>query len=446
MGVRKTLKEGVGLRTPVDGTTALLAWKVSTDNGEVLDEQEMLEYVVGSDDLGPLSRTVNRVLLDMRTGGKVRLECSGDYAWGDGTYVVEMGLREVLLIDDISPMQDKSIMKKQVVGGKGDIKPQDGDQVVVTVEGCLSQTTGKPIPGFSGRSQLKFTVGDGEVCDALEYAIVEMLPGERSILLCSRPVLCAESRVGLGDIGSIEGTVNLMVGLVKCDRCQSFSTMSDAEIFKFAGSRKEIGGKLFKAGRHGIALGRYRSAICALKNCAELSDAMSELIRVCHLNNAACLLKLNDNHGAKSACTAVLVDEPGNIKALFRRATARLELQEFDEACVDLRQLLEIDPENREAKKLFIQAVRRAKEAKTQASAMFTKMTKGLDGNIADEQERRRLEEREMVKPGQVMSIAESERQMEKAMEMAMADMERMRAEKVAREGKENESVEPSPK
>merc|ERR1712232_1032111 len=137
MGVRKTLKEGVGLRTPVDGTTALLAWKVSTDNGEVLDEQEMLEYVVGSDDLGPLSRTVNRVLLDMRTGGKVRLECSGDYAWGDGTYIVELGLREVFKIDDVSPYRNRSIMKKEVVRGKGDKKPLDADKVWVTVEAAF---------------------------------------------------------------------------------------------------------------------------------------------------------------------------------------------------------------------------------------------------------------------------------------------------------------------
>merc|ERR1739841_494409 len=113
--------------------------------------------------------------------------------------------------------------------------------------------------------------------------------------------------------------------------------------------------------------------------------------------------------------------EAENVKALFRRASASMALQGFAEACVDLRKLLEVDPSNTEAQKLLAQAIQSGKAQTKQTSAMFSKMTKALDGNIAEEQEKRREEERHHKKPGQVLSIAESEREMEKAMAMAQA-------------------------
>ena len=44
--------------------------------------------------------------------------------------------------------------------------------------------------------------------------------------------------------------------------------------------------------------------------------------------------------------------EEKNVKALFRRATARFELKEFSKANEDIKAALEIDPESKAAKKL----------------------------------------------------------------------------------------------
>merc|ERR1712173_82620 len=71
-----------------------------------------------------------------------------------------------------------------------------------------------------------------------------------------------------------------------------------------------------------------------------------------------------------------------------------------------------------------------AKEQSKKSSAMFSKMTKALDGDYSEEQARRLQEEREYKKPGQVMSIAEHEAAMEKAMEMAKADLENIQKAK----------------
>merc|ERR1712176_1534246 len=105
----------------------------------------------------------------------------------------------------------------------------------------------------------------------------------------------------------------------------------------FASSRKDVGGKLFKAGRYSMALDRYKGVVETMRSSEELPEGGAELMRICHLNMAACMLKLADANGADDACTKVLLDEPENIKALFRRASARIALESFSEACSDLR-------------------------------------------------------------------------------------------------------------
>ncbi|CAK0877316.1 unnamed protein product [Prorocentrum cordatum] len=168
--IRSTLQAGMGLHMPVQGSAVLCSLKVSTAGGEVLDDQDVMEYTLGSGELGPLSRTVDTVLQDMRTGGKVRLELSGQYAWGDGTYLVELGLKEVVQVEDISPAGDGSLRKKRVLRGRGDDPPRDCDLVTLTVEAA---TTHVP----SGRGELSFRIGDGDVADGFELVAARMLPG-----------------------------------------------------------------------------------------------------------------------------------------------------------------------------------------------------------------------------------------------------------------------------
>ncbi|KAF3596286.1 hypothetical protein DY000_02022440 [Brassica cretica] len=67
----------------------------------------------------------------------------------------------------------------------------------------------------------------------------------------------------------------------------------------------------------------------------------------CNLNDAACKLKLQDY---KQLCTKVLELESANVKALYRRAQAYMELADFDLAEFDVKKALEIDPNNREVK------------------------------------------------------------------------------------------------
>ena len=67
----------------------------------------------------------------------------------------------------------------------------------------------------------------------------------------------------------------------------------------------------------------------------------------CNLNNAACKLKLRDYKQAVKLCTKVLDADGKNVKALYRRAQAYIQLVDLDLAEMDIKKALEIDPDNR---------------------------------------------------------------------------------------------------
>lgn len=60
-------------------------------------------------------------------------------------------------------------------------------------------------------------------------------------------------------------------------------------------------------------------------------------------------LKLGAWAEAEADCSSVLAQEPGNAKALLRRAAARREQGRGEEAAADLRAVLAVQPQNREA-------------------------------------------------------------------------------------------------
>ncbi|KAG2313631.1 hypothetical protein Bca52824_025188 [Brassica carinata] len=66
------------------------------------------------------------------------------------------------------------------------------------------------------------------------------------------------------------------------------------------------------------------------------------LKEACNLNDAACKLKLKDYKQAEKLCTKVLELESTNVKDLYRRAQAYMELPDSDLAEFDLKKALPI--------------------------------------------------------------------------------------------------------
>merc|ERR1712060_143944 len=146
-----------------------------------------------------------------------------------------------------------------------------------------------------------------------------MLKGERAIITCKKSELCVDPRLGLENICSIEGRISITLELNEFNNGNPSWNMSDEEKLEYAMERKEVGGKLFKAGKYRLALERYKRVTESITQYYHVPKDGNELVTVCELNKAACMLKVGDNYGAKNACTAVLRVDPENVKALFRR-------------------------------------------------------------------------------------------------------------------------------
>lgn len=103
-----------------------------------------------------------------------------------------------------------------------------------------------------------------------------------------------------------------------------------------------------------------------------------ELKKVCKLNRAACQLKLKLFSEAKASCDTVLKDDAHNVKALFRRAQAHFGLKSFMECTFDVKKVLELEPQNREARALAKEVQKAQKEEDQKSKGMFGKMCQAL--------------------------------------------------------------------
>ncbi|KAJ7610977.1 hypothetical protein FB45DRAFT_942195 [Roridomyces roridus] len=113
-----------------------------------------------------------------------------------------------------------------------------------------------------------------------------------------------------------------------------------------AQAAKEKGNAAFKAGDYPTAVGHYSVAIHNDRNDATFP-----------LNRAAAYLKLGKNEDAERDCDTVLNLSKGNVKALFRRAQARVALNKLDEAQADLNEAAVLEPANQSVKQELAKVV-----------------------------------------------------------------------------------------
>jgi len=381
-GVIKTqLKEGSGWKTPKVGDEVLLSFKAEAADGSVVEERADFEYVIGSDALGPVAKACDKAITGMKRGEEASLKCSKDYAYPEKTpdgAVLHLTLKEMYETKDVSFSKDMSVMKKQVKEGEGYDMPKDGSKVNLSVEAATDGAAA--IPGFTSKV-LEFTVGNGDVCDALECAVAEMKKGEEAVLTVTTPSLVAEAQLGLQDVAGSK--VVLTVKLPEFEKAKESWDMSEEEKVAFGASRKEVGSSLFKSGRILMALQRYKkvgdlfSYIDGMKDEGNKAKA-KDLKLVCELNKAACYLKLKNYEESRKACDAVLKDEKSNVKALYRHAQAEYGLKNFLDCIRDCKQLIELEPQNRDVRALLKQAQAGQKEDDKKSKGLFANMCKAL--------------------------------------------------------------------
>merc|ERR1712232_1522970 len=107
-------------------------------------------------------------------------------------------------------------------------------------------------------------------------------------------------------------------------------------------------------------------------------------------NLAMGYLKNKEFYQAISFCNKVLEREPGNVKALYRKASAHVMGSQFPEARATLKELMEIEPDNAGAKQMLLDIKRKEESAKVSSKKAAAKMFKAMhtdhDPRIVEEE------------------------------------------------------------
>ncbi|KAF5941933.1 hypothetical protein HYC85_019575 [Camellia sinensis] len=298
----------------------------------------------------------------MKKGEMVHLTVKPQYAFGEkgrptiseecavppnATLQINLELVSWKVVSKIT--NDKKVSKKILKEGEGYERPNDGAVVQVKLIGKLQDGT---VFLKKGHDEEPFEFKIDEVIDGLDKPVKTMKKGEIA-LVTIHPDYAFGSSASHHELAVIPAysTVYYEIEMVSFVKEKESWEMSTQEKVEAAGKKKEEGNALFKAGKYERASKRYEKAVKFVEYDSIYSDDEKQQAKVlkvpCNLNNAACKLKLKDYKQAEKLCTKVLEIDGRNVKALYRRAQAYIQLVDLDLAEIDIKKALEIDPNNR---------------------------------------------------------------------------------------------------
>ncbi|KAG1330862.1 Peptidylprolyl isomerase [Cocos nucifera] len=393
--IKKILKEGEKWENPKDLDEVVVKYEARLEDGTVVSKAEGVEFTVKD---GFFCPALAKAVKTMKKAEKVLLTVKPQYAFGEkgrpasgdegavppnATLSVELELVSWKTVTEIG--DDKKILKKILREGEGYERPNDGAVVTVKLIGKLQDGTTFVKKGYDDEVPFEFKTDQEQVIDGLDQAVITMKKGEVTLITIP-PEYAFSSTESKQDLAVVppNSTVTYEVELVSFVKEKESWDMNNAEKIEAAGKKKEEGNALFKAGKYARASKRYEKGVKFIEYDSSFSDEekkQSKVLKItCNLNNAACKLKLKDYKQAEKLCTKVLELDSSNVKALYRRAQAYIQLADLDLAELDIKKALEIDPDNRDVKleyKTLKEKVREynKKEAKFYGN-MFAKMSK----------------------------------------------------------------------
>ncbi|OEL31811.1 Peptidyl-prolyl cis-trans isomerase FKBP42 [Dichanthelium oligosanthes] len=145
-----------------------------------------------------------------------------------------------------------------------------------------------------------------------------------------------------------------LIGFDDVKEGKARSDMTVEERIAAADRRKTEGNEYFKEKKLEEAMQQYEMAIAYMGDdfmfqlFGKYRDMALAVKNPCHLNMAACLIKLNRFDEAIVQCSIVLSEDESNVKALFRRGKAKSELGQTESAREDFLKAKKYSPEDKE--------------------------------------------------------------------------------------------------
>lgn len=391
--LKKVLVEGEKWDNPKDLDEVFVKYEASLEDGTLISKSDGVEFTVGD---GYFCPALAKAVKTMKKGEKVLLTVMPQYAFGetgrpasgdeaavppDASLQIMLELVSWKTVSDVT--KDKKVLKKTLKEGEGYERPNDGAAVQVRLCGKLQD--GTVFVKKDDEEPFEFKIDEEQVIDGLDRAVKNMKKGEVALVTIQPEYAFGptESQQDLAVVPA-NSTVYYEVELLSFVKGKESWEMNNQEKIEAAARKKEEGNAAFKAGKYVRASKRYEKAVRFIEYDSSFSDEEKQqaktLKNTCNLNDAACKLKLKDFKEAEKLCTKVLEGDGKNVKALYRRAQAYIQLVDLDLAEQDIKKALEIDPNNRDVKleyKILKEKVREYNKRDAQFYGnMFAKMNK----------------------------------------------------------------------
>lgn len=392
---KKVLVEGEGWQNPKDLDEAFVKYEARLEDGTLVSKSDGVEFTVED---GYLCPALAKAVKTMKKGEKVLLTVKPQYGFGESgrpasgneiavppnaALQITMELVSWKTVSDVT--SDKKVLKKILKEGEGYERPNDGAVVQVKLIGKLQDGTVFVKKGHDEEPPFEFKVDEEQVIDGLDKAVKTMKKGEIAQITV-HPDYAFGSSESQQELATVPANSPLIyeVEMVSFTKEKESWEMSTPEKIEAAAKRKEEGNAVFKAGKYERASKRYEKAVKFVEYDSTFNEEEKKQAKAlkitCNLNNAACKLKLKDYKQAEKLCTKVLELDGNNVKALYRRAQAYIQLADLDLAERDIKKALEIDPDNREVKmeyRLLKEKVREYNKKDAQFyGQIFAKMNK----------------------------------------------------------------------
>lgn len=267
------------------------------------------------------------------------------------------------------------LKKKVLEAGEGrDSRPQKGQNVKIHLKTCLRDGT-----LVEEQPDLSFTLGDGDVIQALDLTVQLMEMGELALIE-------SDAKYAYGARGSLEPEVppnaelSLEVKLLEATDAPDLELLPPTEKIALASHKRERGNVHYQRGDYAFAVNSYSIALQITESSSKVDitpEEEKELmdVRVKCLNNmAASQLKLDHYEAALKSCVSALEHQPDNIKALFRMGKVLALQGEYTEAIQTLRKALKLEPSNKTIHAELSKLVKKHSEQRGAEQAMYKKM------------------------------------------------------------------------
>jgi len=237
------------------------------------------------------------------------------------------------------------LKKKVLKAGEPDTRPLNGH--ICSVSYVVQLEDGTEV---ERNNQVEVHVGDGDVPQGVDLCLALMDVGEEALIVSS-------PRFAYGSVGNKpsvppDATINFTVTLHEAHPEPFISELSLEERIRLGLMKKARGNWWCGRDDHPQAIISYRKALHFLDDTQipenHNSDVLKNLIdeRLNTYNNLALMqMKTGAYDAALLSVNHVLVCQPNNIKALYRKATCHKKKGNIEESIAVLRKALSIAPE-----------------------------------------------------------------------------------------------------